>query len=196
MAVALCATLVGCTLINQYAHGANVRLDKTHGSRNGDADARRRDADRCSVFARLAQLRAHVSAQQQEHTGEDPAIGAGQHEQRSGRASACGGLRQGCTLSPLFVRWVVEDCIAEARTAWNSQAFGFHLGETPFLMPRRRAIWAAWSTSRSSALEIVRGSDCGTKVQMGASQTRRSGVEAHATGHRGVALAANDGSSF
>lgn len=41
------------------------------------------------------------------------------------------GLRQGCSLSPLSFRRVIEYCVAEARAAWNSQIPGLHLGEIP-----------------------------------------------------------------
>lgn len=41
------------------------------------------------------------------------------------------GLRQGCSLSPVIFRWVVEDCMSEARAAWNRQGLGFMLREAP-----------------------------------------------------------------
>lgn len=39
------------------------------------------------------------------------------------------GLRQGCSLSPLVFRWVMEDLVAEARREWNAAGCGFQMDD-------------------------------------------------------------------
>lgn len=42
------------------------------------------------------------------------------------------GLRQGCSLSPLVFRWLIEGTIGEARAEWSRLGLGIALGEHVF----------------------------------------------------------------
>lgn len=64
--------------------------------------------------------------------------------------AAIAGLRQGCDLSPMVFRWILEDSMAMLRPSWEERGFGIDLGDRS---PLTYLCWAddAWTTARSAS---------------------------------------------